>query len=70
MPLLNMSRRSVANGAGLLFLDKRKAHVYRKVSAWCTYSFASVCCYLSMLNDPLSTQPSSVVPRITLIGPQ
>jgi hypothetical protein len=35
------------------FLDdpeKRKAHGYRKISAWCGYSFASFSCCLSILN--------------------
>src|SRR5215468_204579 len=48
----------VASGAGLVFPDKRKAHGYLRISAWCTYSFASFSCCLSILNAPF---PSAIL---------
>jgi hypothetical protein len=40
----------MAHGIGLVFPEKRKAHVYRKISAWHDYSFTTFHYCLSRLN--------------------
>ena len=39
--VLETPRRRMAHGIGLVFPEKRKAHVYRKISAWHDYSFTT-----------------------------
>jgi hypothetical protein len=43
----------MAHGIGLVFPEKRKAHVYRKLSAWHDYSATTFHYCLYRLNDPM-----------------
>jgi hypothetical protein len=60
-------QRSVANGAGLVFPDNRNTLVYRKISAWCGYSFARChCCCIDETKGFLRQRPALITHHVRI----